>query len=613
MAYDRARGRVVLFGGGSTTPGAGLFDDLWEWDGKTWTEVPVAQRPPGRSHAAVAYDHGRRRLVVHGGRRRDARGQLVHDDETWEWDGEDKRWTQITPSPPADAGHVMAYDPVRGTIVMFTKTEATAQTYEYDGTWSAKQPATSPPPREDAALVFDPVTGGVLLFGGRRAPAMNLDLHLDAWRWDGTTWTEEAAPIRESWTAVAAADPIRRRVISVTGATGPGGDELAGDSLEWVGGWRLSTVVRPSEEDHAAIYDPVRDRVVLLGTKPLEGVWELQRSTWSQTPGPGFAGASLAYAARHRRTFSFGGIDMTGGALANTLAAWDGTTWMPRVPLGEAPSPRRDGAIAYDDHRDRVVLFGGLSAEPLDDMWEWDDTTSSWTRVEVVTPNPARSCHVLGYDPIRGYLVLFGGNDGSKDLGDTWLYHPETGWEQYLGQPPPARCDAAMTWSSARRRLVMFGGRNAGALQHDTWEWTGFAWEQVPADGPLGRSAHTLAATASGVIMIGGRGVGEEVWELTWDSSVAEDRCRDRSDSDGDGLAGCDDPDCAAICTPSCMPVAGELVCPAGAPRCGDGVADPLETCRLCPEDVACSPPLCGDVICDPGETVATCPGDCSP
>src|SRR5262249_25240771 len=79
-------------------------------------------------------------------------------------------------------------------------------------------------------------------------------------------------------------------------------------------------------------------------------------------------------------------------------------------------------------------------------------------------------------------------------------------------------------------------------------------------------------------------------------------------DTDGDGLEGCDDPDCWARCTPDCPPGAS---CPENAPRCGDGTCNLLlEDCHLCPLDCACTP-RCGDSYCDPPENHATCPGDC--
>ena len=63
MAYDSARGRVVLFGGDD-----GNYDDeTWEWDGSVWTQRIIAGPSPRYFHA-MAYDSGRARLVLFGGR-----------------------------------------------------------------------------------------------------------------------------------------------------------------------------------------------------------------------------------------------------------------------------------------------------------------------------------------------------------------------------------------------------------------------------------------------------------------------------------------------------------------------------------------------------------------
>jgi hypothetical protein len=52
------------------------------------------------------------------------------------------------------------------------------------------------------------------------------------------------------------------------------------------------------------------------------------------------------------------------------------------------------------------------------------------------------------------------------------------------------------------------------------------------------------------------------------DPSVPVEACQAAIDSDGDGFAGCEDPDCAGFCA-----------------RCGDGVCDGAETSQLCPSD----------------------------
>src|SRR5262249_23769471 len=56
MAYDAARGVILLFGGGRRT------NETWTWDGRTWKQHAV-DGPPGRDTHAMAYDAARQRVV----------------------------------------------------------------------------------------------------------------------------------------------------------------------------------------------------------------------------------------------------------------------------------------------------------------------------------------------------------------------------------------------------------------------------------------------------------------------------------------------------------------------------------------------------------------------
>jgi hypothetical protein len=91
MVYDSKAGVVVLFGGDGVKaePGQGfrVLDDTWTWDGKRWTEIKTPG-PGKRMMPAMAYDSARGRTVLYGG----GDGQTRFDD-TWEWDG--KSWKQI--------------------------------------------------------------------------------------------------------------------------------------------------------------------------------------------------------------------------------------------------------------------------------------------------------------------------------------------------------------------------------------------------------------------------------------------------------------------------------------------------------------------------------------
>jgi hypothetical protein len=93
MAYDSRAGVVLLYGGGFTDGvSPQKRSDMWKWDGKRWTEIALlggGPTPGPRVGHAMAYDRARGRLVLFGGF---SEGSAPIGD-TWEWDG--ARWTEI--------------------------------------------------------------------------------------------------------------------------------------------------------------------------------------------------------------------------------------------------------------------------------------------------------------------------------------------------------------------------------------------------------------------------------------------------------------------------------------------------------------------------------------
>jgi hypothetical protein len=87
MAYDAARGVILMFGGDDT-------GETWTWDGAKWTQYNVSGPSP-RTVAAMAYDSARRRIVIFGGNTRRGVPPYGYDNDTWEWDGQ--RWMQAKP------------------------------------------------------------------------------------------------------------------------------------------------------------------------------------------------------------------------------------------------------------------------------------------------------------------------------------------------------------------------------------------------------------------------------------------------------------------------------------------------------------------------------------
>ena len=199
MAYDSVRGKVVLFGG-SYYNGINHFyrDDTWEWDGTTWTLRTPVTKPWTRFGHSMAYDSVRGKVVLFGGY---GGSYLLND--TWEWDG--SNWTLYTPAtkPSVRYYHAMTYDSVRGKVVLFGGDNGSNlnDTWEWDGTnWTQRSPATTLSARSGHSMAYDSAQGKVVLFGGSYyINFSNLNIN-DTWEWDGTTWTDPSlASGNHSW------------------------------------------------------------------------------------------------------------------------------------------------------------------------------------------------------------------------------------------------------------------------------------------------------------------------------------------------------------------------------------------------------------------------------
>lgn len=167
-AYDAARDEMVVFGGFS----GGVLGDTWTWSGASgqWSAAlptppqPSALAPAPRQGAAMAYDRARERVVLFGGVGASA-GAEVNFDDTWEWTG--AAWVKLTPvgpSPPAGSARRAVYLDAAARVAVI---DDTGDTWTWDGTsWTHLAFAELPTPLADAAFAYNAVTAEVMRFGG---------------------------------------------------------------------------------------------------------------------------------------------------------------------------------------------------------------------------------------------------------------------------------------------------------------------------------------------------------------------------------------------------------------------------------------------------------------
>jgi hypothetical protein len=454
LAYDSARGRVVLFGGHGA---GGFLSDTWEFDGTTWTQVAVATAPLARAFAQMAYDAGRSRTVLFGG----YGGSLLGD--TWEYDGATWRRITVTLGPVARAAHGMTYDPVRRRALLFGGGDLSTRRgdlWAFDGaTWTSLSlgGAGAPPARSLAGFAFDTHRGVAVVISGMGVLAVKSD----TWEWDGASWRQRASA------------PLLPR------------------------------------GDHSMAFDSRRGVVVMYGGSAGDSVtWEFDGIAWRPrafTAGPGpRTGAAMAYDSARGVTVLFGGA-RSGSPLQDTWE-WDGVLWT-RVTTPAAPPARQHAAMAFDAGRGRIVLVGGEAASgKLGDTWEY--YAGAWHQVTASGP-PARSALTLAYDRTRSRVMLFGGAGAAGDLDDTWTYDGAA-WSQIAtAHSPAARQSASMVFEGGRGKTILFGGQSGSAGRGDIWAFDGSDWvELYPGRPPVARSGAALVfdGRRGAVVLFGGVG-----------------------------------------------------------------------------------------------------------
>jgi hypothetical protein len=236
-----------------------------------------------------------------------------------------------------------------------------------------------------------------------------------------------------------------------------------------------------------AVYDPVRDRMLLFGgrrwasdAQPLLDAFALTLSgtpTWSRLAGSGDAPAfpdGFTWAVSDPRRDRL----LVGTYGSPRLHALDlGTSVWTSLATAAPPQPQhpivRGGSIVLDTANDRLVCFGGL--------WEDGETRSftnavsdlrlgaavpEWREVSTAGPLPAaRAHHAAAYDAAGQRLLVYGGwwgtayGDISQHADAQQLTLPASGTPVWSALPS-AEAGGRMAQGAvaALGEMVVFGG-----------------------------------------------------------------------------------------------------------------------------------------------------------
>ena len=344
----------------------------------------------------------------------------------------------------------------------------------------------------------------------------------------GTTQAEAAFPPPGRFGHTAVRDSLRGRIVVFGGADPTSHNDVWAFPLSDTSGWNtLSPTGTPPSprQGHSAVYDPVRDRIVVFGGFDAGSgyrgdVWTLSLSGTPEWSGMSASGAhpsprgfhAAVYDPVRGRLLVFGGQDAISGSLNDVweLSLSGNPAWRTITPAGSPPSARYGHTAIYDPIRDRVVVFGGYDAKTgsRNDTWELSlSGTPAWKALDPSGHHPAgRHGHTAIYDAAKDRMVVFGGRDGYAARNDVWMLslagQPKWSATAHSDSAPSVRSSHATVYDPAHNRMVLFGGTDAGPAD-DVWA---LSLSETPAWSAVAPAEHPSNAKESWPFTIGLQG-----------------------------------------------------------------------------------------------------------
>ena len=549
MAYDSARGRIVLFGGraqvGTAAGEIRTLRDTWIYDNGDWTELAPPVAPSARQLGAMAYDSVRDRMVLYGGFDVEADGlTAIQKNDTWEFDG--ATWTQVGDESVKVSRPTMAFDAARNQMIMLgIDAESKTVMYRFDvptKTWVKLTPEKLLDCASDSSMVYQSHNNTILSFGGLCASFV-----AKTWEWNGTAWNEIKTDTVDRLVATGLAyDTLRATAVLYGGSEVGSAIPRSTTSLYRNNNWSpVLLTTRPSPRSlFTFVHDPANQSAWLFGglneysNGYLGDLWGLRNGQWFQkvakdTPTCD-APLSAFDSSRSKIVFAC----WPAGELEVGVYEFDGSAFTEIETKKDKPDARRFATLVYDETLKKVVLFGGFDGSDFrDDTWTWDG--ANWTEVKKNKP-PNRSLHAMWYDPLQKKTLLYGGigresiEDHVQRFSDMWAFNG-TGWTKLtVTSTPGERIGPQYAIDPVSGKVLLFGGMKSELTDPDketsrrqfydneTWLWDGTAstWTRLsPATSPAPRQNGRLAydPVAKRITLYGGFAgmYFSEIWQWT--------------------------------------------------------------------------------------------------
>lgn len=522
LAFDGARGEVLLFGGFGST----ALNDTWLLMDGRWRQQSPSTSPSPRHEVACAWDPLRDRVVMVGGTS-EAGAPL---NEIWEWDG--ATWARSGTSLDVPrTGAAAAFDTARLAVVVVGGVVGavedgvdTDQVTLITAAGVSSQGGTRPPARHNASLT----TRGtdVVLFGG----ADQGGTRTDTWVLSASGWQElaVAAPATDTsgGVIVALGDTVYLQ-------TGVSNQTLQLGPTEWTS---VSAINPPGpRQGHRAVV--VDDAAIFFGGAFGQDAVATQRfvpdafAVVNATTLPTQPGTQLAFDAVLQTVVAVRAstVFVDDGASVRSVGTAPTGTLVESTPGGGAGIFDRplviadDGAVAAFDGRDFVdtgvaaVVPPGATTRAVrvaadvvlvNSTETWRLRAGAWTLV--TSSNSPVTNVAFAVASLGDNVIAVGGAAMAVLVDDAWLASPLSG--------PPARTNTTMATDLVSGRVLMVGGFDAAfSPLGDAWTWDGTAFVEVTAPGPAARVGHAMTFDGQRTVLVGGNAAGvqlDEVWRF---------------------------------------------------------------------------------------------------
>ncbi|EFJ52641.1 hypothetical protein VOLCADRAFT_102618 [Volvox carteri f. nagariensis] len=208
----------------------------------------------------------------------------------------------------------------------------------------------------------------------------------------------------------------------------------------------------------------------------------------------------------------FGGQLQKDGSTTNDLfwMTMDRMEWHNQPCKGEKPTARYNHAACYDEENNRLVIFGGRTAERkrLNDVAFLDLDSWTWYKpsTEGAAPSPREQAVATFW---AGNMVLFGGHAIGGRTNDLFLLDLGAWqWSQpaFSGTAPSPRQACALCIGHGNL-LFVHGGRNNFVLEDlHVMDFVTKTWTEIPCEGrcPPPRHSHHIHVHKDNLYLFGG-------------------------------------------------------------------------------------------------------------